>query len=97
MDTAWYEDPIFDDTAEVVDGAFVQGDDWRRLQYCKDEAGGEGEVVKVRRTRPAPCAPSWQGVRPSSPSPKIPTTRKHSVSRWTAPRSATCQEGRRSL
>ena len=56
MDTAWYDDPIFDDTAEVVDGAFVQGDDWRRLQYCKDEAGGEGEVVKVAGTTHAASA-----------------------------------------
>jgi hypothetical protein len=42
----WYDDPIFDDTEEVVDGKRFRGDDWRRLMRVK-EANPAAKVISV--------------------------------------------------
>lgn len=41
----WFEDPAFDDTAEVYAGKYFHGDDWRRLQQAKEQ--GLREVISV--------------------------------------------------
>ena len=51
---AWYDDPLFDDTIEVLpDGKRVCAEDWRRLQRMKEDAaarGKTGEVISVAGT-----------------------------------------------
>ena len=42
----WYDDPIFDDAEEVVDGKRFRGDDWRRLMRVK-EANPAAKVLSV--------------------------------------------------
>ena len=41
----WYNDPVFDDMTEVIDGREFQGDDWRRMMRLKEKANVE--VVPV--------------------------------------------------
>ena len=47
MAVHWTEDPAFDGAWELVDGAVVHGDAWRRLQRLREEHGRAGEVVRV--------------------------------------------------
>ena len=43
--TNWYEDPIYDNMVETIDGKTFKGDDWRRLMRLKEES--TVEVVPV--------------------------------------------------
>ena len=45
----WYDDPIFDDAHETIDGKNFKGDDWRRLQQVK-ECGAIQELIAVAGT-----------------------------------------------
>ena len=45
----WYDDPIFDDAHETIDGKNFKGDDWRRLQQVKEHADIKG-IVPVAGT-----------------------------------------------
>ena len=50
MMDAWYDDPCFDDTHEVIDGKVVRGDAWRRAMMLREEAARRAvklELVSV--------------------------------------------------
>ena len=32
----WYDDPVFDDVIERIDGKMLCGDEWRRLMHVKE-------------------------------------------------------------
>ena len=43
--TEWFDDPAFDNAAEVYAGKYFCGDDWRRLQSAKEK--GLDEIISV--------------------------------------------------
>ena len=44
----WYEDPVFDNEEEVYCGKTFKGEDWRRLQFWKEQ--GMADLLSVAGT-----------------------------------------------
>lgn len=68
MEVFWWEDPVFDSHVEVLpDGKRLRGDDWRRLQFCRERAaseGWEGQFMSVAGTTQCRDAIQGLGTRP---------------------------------